>query len=302
MKQTQIRGIIAPVLTPMHEDESVDTRQLRCQIERMIEAGLHGVFVMGTTGEGYALEPEEKRQLVEAAVDQAAGRVPVFAGTGCVTTRQTVAASRMAQQAGADVLSVITPSFAAASQQELYDHYMQTASAVTLPIILYNIPARTGNALAPETVERLARDAENIVGIKDSSGDFENIKRYIAVAGRLDKTFSVLSGNDALILPTLASGGQGGIAGCANVFPHTMAEIYEAYRAGDVERAGRVQASIQPFRDCFKLGNSNTVIKAATAMLGYPVGACRRPFCGLTREAEEQIKRTLDACLAAGLS
>ena len=151
MKPVEVRGIIPPVITPMGPDEEVNLEELRRQVERLLESGVHGIFCFGTNGEGYALDGGEKRQILKAAVSQVRGRVPVYAGTGCVTTRETIAQSRMACEEGADVLSIVTPSFGAASQQELYDHYAAVARAVDLPILLYNIPARTGNALLPET-------------------------------------------------------------------------------------------------------------------------------------------------------
>lgn len=302
MKKVEIKGIIPPILTPMNADESINEKELRNQVNRQIDAGVHGIFAFGTNGESYALTAAEKDKVLETVIEETNGRVPVYAGSGCITTKETIEMSRKAEKMGADVLSVITPYFAAASQDELYDHYMRVAEAVDMPIVLYNIPARTGNALAPATVARLAKDAPNIVGAKDSSGNFDNMKQYIELTSDIGKDFSVLSGNDSLILPALVFGGKGGIAGCANVFPHTMVEIYEAFAKGDLECAKKVQDSIRTLRACFKYGNPNTIIKIATGLLGYPVGDCRRPFCKLSAEGMEQLKKALDACKAKGLS
>lgn len=301
MKKVELKGIIPPILTPMNADESVNEAELRRQVDRLVDAGVHGIFPFGTNGEAYALTPAEKETVLKVVVEQVDHRVPVYAGTGCVTTSETIAMSKMAEQAGADVLSVITPWFAAASQGELYEHYRTVADAVDMPIVLYNIPARTGNSLAPATVARLARDAANIVGAKDSSGSFDNMKQYIERTGGLDKDFAVLSGNDSLILPALVFGGKGGIAGCANVFPHTMVEIYEAFIAGDLDRAKKAQDSIRPFRDCFKYGNPNTIVKVSTGLLGYPVGPCRKPFSALSAEGVEEIKKVLAQCADQGM-
>lgn len=293
-----IAGIIVPILTPMNEDESVNEQELRRQIDRLIDAGVHGIFTFGTNGEGYILSDAEKEQVLSVTIDQVAGRVPVYAGTGCVSTRDTVRMSRMAERMGADVLSVITPSFAAASQEELYVHYRTLADSVETPILLYNIPARTGNALAPATVERLAR-VEGIVGVKDSSGNFDNILQYIERTR--DSGFTVLSGNDSLILWTLLAGGRGGIAGCANVFPRNMVAIYEQWRAGDIPAARKAQDAIRPFRNCFRFGNPNTIVKAATAMLGYPVGKCRAPFNGLSEDGAAAVRQVLDLLGSQGV-
>lgn len=301
MKNVEIKGIIPPILTPMFADERVDEQELRNQVNRMIDAGVHGIFAFGTNGEGYALTDAEKERILEIVVEETAHRVPVYAGSGCITTAETIRMSRRAMELGADVLSVITPYFAAASQEELYRHYREVAEAVDLPIVLYNIPARTGNALTPATVARLARDAANIVGAKDSSGNFDNLKQYIEQTSDLGKNFSVLSGNDSLILPALVFGGKGGIAGCANVFPRTMVAIYEEFIAGNLEKAKAVQDSIRTFRDCFKFGNPNTIVKLSTGLLGYPVGGCRRPFNSLSDEGMAQLKTVLAACTANGL-
>ena len=298
---TLIKGIIPPILTPMNDDESINYGELRNQVNRMIDAKVSGVFALGTNGEAYALSHKEKVEILKNVVDEAKKRVPVYAGTGCPTTKETITLSKEAEEIGADVLSVIVPYFAAASQDELYDHFKAVAESVKIPVVLYNIPARTGNALAPATVARLAKDVPNILGAKDSSGNFDNMKQYIELTTGIGKDFSVLSGNDSLILPALVFGGKGGIAGCANVFPRTMVEIYEAFEAGDLERAKKVQDSIRIFRNCFKYGNPNTLVKLAAGLLGNPVGPCRRPFSKITPEGMDALKKTLEICKANGL-
>ena len=192
----------------------------------------------------------------------------------------------------------MTPYFAKASQEELYQHYLDVASAVDTPIVLYNIPARTGNALSPATVGRLAA-IPAIRGAKDSSGDFDNILQYVEKTRGMD--FSVLSGNDSLILWTLMAGGTGGIAGCANVFPKNMADLYEKFLAGDMEGARACQDAIRPLRDCFKYGNPNTIIKTAVALLGYPVGGCRAPFNQVPPEGVAAIRNVLEDAKARGI-
>ena len=144
MTNVELKGIITPILTPMKEDESINIAELRNQIDRLIAGGVHGIFPFGTNGEGYILNSDEKLQVLEAIIDQVKGRVPVYAGTGCISTRDTIELSKAAEKLGADVLSIITPSFALASQKELYDHYVAVAKEVDVPIVLYNIPARTG--------------------------------------------------------------------------------------------------------------------------------------------------------------
>lgn len=286
-----IKGIISANVTPMNEDESINIEELRHQVNRSIEAGVNGVFCLGTNGEGYALKKEEKKTVIKTFVEEAAGRVPVYAGTGAATTNETIELSQMAQKAGADVLSVITPYFAAASQKELYQHYATLARNVDLPIVLYNIPARAGNFLAPNTVAELAK-IENIVGIKDSSGNFDNILQYIELTD--PKEFSVLSGNDSLILWTLQAGGTGGITAVANILPEIMVSIYQEFTNNDFSAARKAQDSIRPIRNCFKYGNPNTIVKEATNMIGYPVGRNRAPFNNITVEGKKAIQETLE--------
>lgn len=299
MKNVEIKGIIPPIVTPMNEDESINEQELRNQVNRQIAGGVHGLFPFGTNGEGYILNEREKEEVLSIVIEETKGRVPVYAGTGCISTKETIRQSQMAQSLGADVLSIITPSFAAASQNELYEHYKTVAEAVDMPIVLYNIPARTGNALAPVTVAKLSK-IENIVGAKDSSGNFDNMLQYIEQT-RDSENFSVLSGNDSLILWNLLAGGTGGIAGCANVFPEVMASIYNYFEAGDLDNARKAQDSIRSFRACFKYGNPNTIVKTAVNLLGYPVGRCRAPFNQVPAEGVEALLKVLKENEAKGM-
>ena len=297
---TEIKGIIVPICTPFNEDETLNLEELKVQIDRMIEAGIDGIFPFGTNGEGYILNFEEKRAVLKTTIEHVNGRVPVYAGTGCISTKETIAQSLMAKELGADVVSIITPSFAKASQEELYQHYKTVAEAVDMPILLYNIPARTGNALEPETVRRLAQ-IPNIVGAKDSSGNWDNLKAYIDIR-KERPDFAVLSGNDSLILNSLKYGGQGAIAGCANVYPHVMASIYDLFTEGKLEEAETVQNSIASFRAVFKYGNPNTIVKKAVNLLGYPVGECRAPFNGLSEVGYAELKKVLEENTEKGVN
>jgi 4-hydroxy-tetrahydrodipicolinate synthase len=295
----ELKGIVVPIVTPMNEDESINTEELRRQVDRQIEAGIHGIFPFGTNGEGYILSFSEKELVLKTVIDQVNGRVPVYAGTGCISTKETIEQCKMAIDCGADILSVITPSFAKASQHELYVHYKTVAEAVPdAPIVLYNIPARTGNALAPETVAELAK-IDNIIGAKDSSGDWDNLSAYIELTKGMD--FGVLSGNDSLILKALKAGAKGAIAGCANVYPKNMVGIYENWAKGDLDAAQKCQDAVAPLRACFKYGNPNTVVKCAVNLLGYPVGKCRAPFNYLPDEGIAELQKTLDDDKAKGM-
>ena len=301
MKTTQIKGIIPPIVTPMNADESVNIPELRSQVERQIAGGVHGIFPFGTNGEGYILSLKEKEEILEAVVDQVKGRIPVYAGSGCISTQDTIYMSKRAEELGADVLSIITPSFAVASQKELYDHYVEVAKHVNIPIVLYNIPPRTGNKLLPETVAKLANDVDVIMGAKDSSGDRDNLKAYIDLTQELDKDFSVLAGNDGNILFCLQNGGKGGIAGRANLWPKTVASIYNYFVAGELDKAQEAQDAVAALQRVFKFGNANTIIKKAVNLLGYPVGDCRRPFNYLCQEGVEELKLVLKESAEKGM-
>lgn len=291
-------GIIAAMVTSLHEDETLNESEIRNQVNRQIEAGVDAVFCLGTNGEFYILREEEKLAVIRIVTDEVRGRVPVYAGTGCPGTKDTIALSRKAKDLGADVLSIISPYFAAISQKEIRRHYEAIAAAVDLPIVMYNMPARTGNNIAPETVAELAGIA-NIAGVKDSSGNWDNLKAYIDATRGMD--FSVLSGNDSLILPALREGGCGGITAVANIYPKTMVSIYRRFIAGDEAGAEQAQQSIAPIRACFKYGNPNTVTKKATNLRGYPVGPCRAPFDYLSEEAVAAIASVIEEDRAKGL-
>ena len=286
----QPKGIIAAMVTSMHDDETLNLEEIRNQVNRQISAGADAVFCLGTNGEFYILSEEEKLTVIRTVVDEVNGRVPVYVGTGCTGTKATIDLSLKAKDLGANVLSIISPYFAAISQHEIYLHYRAIAEAVDLPIVMYNMPARTGNNINPETAKELAA-IENIVGIKDSSGNQDNLFGYIEQTKGME--FSVLSGNDSLILPALKRGGAGGITAVANIYPKTMVSIYQKFINGDLAGAEEAQNSIAPIRSCFKFGNPNTVTKKATNLRGFPVGPCRAPFSYLSDEAIAEIKKVI---------
>jgi len=285
----EIKGIITAMVTPMHADESINYEALRAQTRRQLAGGVHGLFALGTNGEVYVLDEAEKLKTAQTVIDETAGKVPVLVGTGCISTRETAALSKKAQALGADALSVVCPYFAAASQEDLYAHYAAVAEAVDIPILLYNIPPRTGVNLEAETVARLAQ-IPNIIGVKDSSGNFDQILKYIA---KTPEDFTVLAGTDSLVLWTLLAGGRGGICGVANVFPEILSSIYDLWAAGDLEGAQKAQESIRPFRECFKFGSSISVIKLAGKIMGLDMGPVRRPFSMAGGEAEAYVEKVL---------
>lgn len=279
-------GIITPVLTALDEHENFNKKAYQEFINHLIDSGVHGIFSLGTNGEFYAFSFKEKIAIIEAAVEAVNGRVPLYAGTGCVTTKETVELTKeVSKIGGVDCLSVISPYFTAIKQPDLIRHYSVVAECTDLPILLYNIPARTGNNIDYKTVKELAK-FDNIIGIKDSSGNFDNTLKYIE---NTDPRLSVLAGSDSLILWTLKAGGAGAISGCSNVFPKLMASIYDLFVKGDFDAANAAQQKIRAFRNVMQMGNPNSVVKRAAQLKGFNVGPARAP----SNIADEKIDKAL---------
>ena len=284
------KGIIPAMVTPLTKDGKVNEKVLRRFVDYLIDGGSHGLFVVGTTGEFYGLTPGEKRDLFAITVDQTKGRVPVYAGTGAITTREAVLLTRYAEEAKVDAVSVLTPMFISPSQKELVDHYTSIAASTGLPLLLYNNPPKTGVNLAAPTVRKLA-DIPNIVGIKDSSGDFTLTGEYIRLTR--DKDFYVLMGRDTLIYAALCYGGTGSIAACGNVAPRLVADIYDKFIAGDLKGALEAQFTLAPLRIAFNLGTFPAVIKESLILLGIDAGPCMGPVGAMSDEERKELRKIL---------
>lgn len=293
----QPKGIIAAMVTPFTENEEVNEQGIRLLVRRMLKGGVHGIFALGTNGEFFAMDFAEKVRVAEIVVDEVAGRVPVYAGAGAVTTRETIALAKAFEKAGVDALSVITPYFLPFNQNELADHFTRLADATPLPIVMYNIPARAGTALQPATVAQLAK-IPNIVGVKDSSGNIDNTLKYLQGP---DTPFSVLAGTDSLILPVLMAGGHGAIAATANLLPEVAVSIYENFQKGDFAKAQEAQSYLGPIRGLFGSGTLPSVLKEALNLTGTPVGQGRRPVRPITDDVRAKLVKVLEGYAEAGL-
>ena len=285
----EVRGIIPAMVTPLNKNEELDENGLRKLVSYLIDSGVHGVFVCGSQGESFALEKEEKKRAIKVTVDEANGRVPVYAGTGDITTKSVIELSRYSEDVGADAVSVVSPFFIRPTQDELYQHYEDVAEAVGIPVLLYNNPGRTGVDLNAPTVARLA-EIENIVGIKDSSGDLTITAEYIRSC---PEDFAVIAGRDSLILATLVYGGKGAIAATANAVPKLVVGIYESFIRGDIEKARELQFKLLPLRLAFKLGTFPIVVKEAMNILGRPGGPAKSPVKHFPEESREKLKNIL---------
>jgi 4-hydroxy-tetrahydrodipicolinate synthase len=286
----QIRGIIPPVATPMQANEDLDLPRLKWFLDHLIASGVHGIFVLGTNSECYALDEREKQEVIAATVAHVNRRVPVFAGTGAETTREAVRLTRMAEREGVDGVSVITPYFVIPSQQELFDHYRRVAEATALPVLLYSNPFHTGGVkIEPDTVARLA-EVPNIAGIKDSSGDLQNTNEIIR---RVPERFAVMQGRDTLIYPSLIFGARGAVPATCNIAPAIVVEIYEAFQRGDQAAAKAAQWRLNPVRLSLTLGTAPGGVKAALEMLGLSIGPCRSPVGPLPADKRQKMKAAL---------
>lgn len=283
-------GMIPAMLTPFNENDELNVPVIEQLTERFIEAGVDGIFCLGTNGEFFAMSADEKVKLIEIVMKKANGRIPIYAGTGGITTKDTIELSLKMKELGVDALSVITPYFLPFTQEEVKQHYIALAEAVDLPIILYNIPGRTGVNLEPETVAELAK-IPNIVGIKDSSGDFDLIKEYIRVT---DDEFSVMAGNDSFILDTLIAGGKGAVAATSNVGPEWIAKLYANWKEGNIEEARVWQEKLNGLRGILNLGTLPSVFKACLQILGIPVGEPRKPVLPVSAESRKKIEEVLN--------
>jgi len=285
-----IRGIIPAVITPMTQDQELDEKALESHIEYLIAGGVHGIFTIGTTGEFWALTVEEKRRVFEWTVAYTKGRVPVYVGTCANTTREAVQLSEMAQEAGVDALSVLTPCFISPDEDQMFAHYKAIGEAVDLPIILYTNPDRTGIDLSVDLVVRLAEQVENIAGIKDSSGNMTQTHEYIR---RAPDGFRVLMGRDTLIYSALVHGAAGSIAASANIVPEFGVEIYEKFMAGDLEGALAAQRRLAPVRLAFSLGTFPAMLKAGVELVGLKAGPPRAPVGPLTESEVAKLRQAL---------
>lgn len=285
-----IKGVVPPLITPLDTEEKLDIRALRNLIEYVIEGGVHGIFVLGSTGEFYGLDYADKVKVVETTLEQVNGRVPVYVGASAITTKECVKLTRMAKQSGADAVTVLTPMFITPTETELYDHFRTIAESADIPIILYNNPDRTGVNMSAGLIEKLA-DVPNIVGAKDTSGDMTLTAEYIRRTK--DKGFSVMAGRDTMILATLVYGGTGCVAGTANVLPKLVVEIYDKYMAGDLQGSLDAQYRLALFRNAYSLGSFPVVPKDALNLMGVDVGHPIRPVQHMSDANKQKIKEIL---------
>jgi 4-hydroxy-tetrahydrodipicolinate synthase len=285
------KGIIPAMVTPIDETGRINESALRKLTNHLIDGGSHGLFPVGSQGEFFSLTFEQKKEAIRIVIAETRGRVPVYAGTGAVTTREAIETTKMAQDWGVSAVSVITPYFLVPSQKELIEHYKAIAKACPdLPILLYSNPDRTQVPFPISTVLELAA-VDNIIGIKDSSGDMSMTGEYIRLTRGMN--FHVLMGRDTLIYAALCYGAAGSICATANVDPRVPVEIYEAFIAGDHKRALDAQFRLAPLRVAFGLGTFPVVVKEALNMIGIDAGPAILPVGPMTPENREKLRKVI---------
>ncbi len=281
-------GSFVAIVTPFRHGR-VDERALGDLIEFQLANGTHGIVPCGTTGESATLSHEEHNRVVDLTVEVVRKRVPVIAGTGSNSTEEAIALTKHAKAAGADAALLITPYYNKPTQEGLYRHYQAVAEAVDLPLVLYNIPGRTGVNMTPATVARLAT-LRNIVAIKEGSGSVQQVSEIIQACG---DRLTVLSGDDALTLPMMAVGAKGVITVTANLVPRDMADLVEAALAGRYDEARRLHAKLYPLFTALFLETNPIPVKEALALMGKIDGELRLPLCPLSSENRDKLTRVL---------
>lgn len=287
----KISGVLTAIVTPFTGNGDYNDSAMRVQIQRQLAAG-NGIFCGGTNGEFFVLNGEEKLAIARTCVEAVAGRAPVVAHIGEIATRETIRLGKQIAATGVDAVSAITPWFVPLSQQELIAHYREVADALDVPLFLYNIPARTGNKLEPETVRQLAAHP-NIIGIKDSAGSYESLSGFLHAAEGIDK-FDVLNGPDSLIHQGFVDGCSACISGLANVAPKEINAIWSLFNAGDIDGSRRAQENVTGLRtDLYNVGFSPAAVKKAVALMGHDVGESRYAV-RFSVEEEQRIRQIVN--------
>jgi 4-hydroxy-tetrahydrodipicolinate synthase len=285
-----LKGSIAPVITPFKKNYEVDYAKLEELVDWQINSGSHAISVTGTSGEPSSLTIEEREKVMETAIRAAKGRVPVVPGTGSTNHAETLRLTKAAQEMGATAALVIVPYYNRPNQKALFKHFKAVADSVDIPIIIYNIPGRTAVNLEVRTLAELKESCPNIIGVKESNKDFEHVNRVLLYCGR---DFLLYSGIELLCYPMLAIGGSGSISATANVVPDKVAELHNAWFEGDVERARNLHYELMKLNDVLFKDTNPGPVKAALGMLGKIEPVLRLPMDLPSKELQDEIRETL---------
>lgn len=290
----EFRGAFTALVTPF-QNGRVDEERYRALIEWQIEQGIHGLVPCGTTGESATLSHEEHKRVIRICVDQVKGRVPVLAGAGSNNTKEAIELTREAKEAKADGALLITPYYNKPTQHGLIEHFAALAAEVSMPFIVYNVPSRTSVNLLPETLAKMKKRIPEVVGVKEATGDLNQISRVVEYCG---EDFMVLSGDDFTVLPTLAVGGRGVISVVSNIVPNLMAGLCDAFSSGDLATAKALHFRMSPLYRAMFLETNPVPAKTALARMGRLHFETRLPMVPLLPENE---KKLTDILKTAGL-
>lgn len=285
------KGAGVAIVTPMHEDGSVNYEKLEEILEYQIANSTDAIIICGTTGESSTMTHGEHLKTIKFAIDKVAKRVPVIAGTGSNCTETAIMLSKEASSYGADALLIVTPYYNKATQKGLIAHYTAIAEAVPeTPIIMYNVPSRTGCNLQPATVAALVKNVKNIVGLKAASGDLSQIAKTVSLAG---EDLELYSGNDDQVLPVLSLGGLGVISVLSNVAPKQTHDMVMKFLEGDIKEAAKLQIEAVPLVNALFCEVNPIPVKTAMNMMGMEVGPLRMPLCEMEESNKEILKKAM---------
>jgi len=268
----------------------VDEEKLRALIEFQIKNGISGIVPCGTTGESATLSFSEHERVIEITIEQAKKRVPVIAGTGSNSTEEAINLTKHAKKVKADACLLVAPYYNRPTQRGLYEHFKAIAQAVDIPLILYNIASRTGVNIEPETMARLANDFKNIIGVKEASGNLEQMSRVKALC---TKNFLLISGDDSLTLPILSIGGCGVISVVANIVPKEVVNLVSAFEKGDILKAQEIHYKLLPLIKAMFIETNPIPVKTTLGLLGMCSPELRLPLCAMSAENLEKLKKAL---------
>lgn len=290
---SKFQGVIVPMVTPFNRDadQTINYEAGEQLVEKLIAAGVSGIFTFGSNGEFHVCSAVERIDFSKFVIEKVAGRVPVYVGTGACSTREAIEMSKRAEAIGADALSVINPYFMGISDAQVVNYYRMVAESVKIPVMLYNIPKSTGKNLSKEVVAEVAQ-FDNVKGVKDSSGNMDNLKDYVDAAAGND--VDVLVGSDGKISEAFKLGASGTVAGTANLITDVVVGLWRALEAGDEAEAARLQAEIEPIRDVLHLGSTPQTLKRSLELAGIPVGPARFPVTEVAEGVDEKVIAMLD--------
>lgn len=285
-------GAGVAIITPMTETGAVNYPKLEEILEYQIANGTDAIIICGTTGESSTLSHEEHLEAIRFTAEKVAGRIPVIAGTGSNCTETAIYLSQEAEKYGVDGVLLVTPYYNKATQKGLIAHFTKIANSIKIPVILYNIQSRTGVNIAPETMAYLAKNVENIVGVKEASGNISQIAKIAELCG---ESFDIYSGNDDQVVPLLSLGGKGVISVLSNIAPRETHDIVAKFMDGDVKGSRELQLRALPLIEKLFCEVNPIPVKAAMNMLGWEVGPLRMPLSEMEEEHQKELKAAMDA-------